>query len=210
MQSDSSEESSIDGVINRSIDALSEIAGLRSSVSLNDPSITVHGACVDDIITPKNGKAKKMREQKETEKEVFMNFWTAIDRFRFNKPFHLQYSKFVLKAIKSFDLKQRQNGRVDTLGKTVSIKARYAAKDDVDLDIPVGKGVISNTCGTKTTCLCRGTVVKLIQDETKNYYVILACYDKLVGNKYFMSQDEDQQLLNDSNQGEKNPITMDT
>jgi hypothetical protein len=125
MKSDNSEESSIDVVLNRSIDALSEIgAGLRSaSVSLNDPPITVHNACVDDIITPRNGKAKKMREQKETEKEVFMNFWTAIDVLCFNKPFHLWHSKFVLlKAIKSFDLKQCQNGRVDTLGKRMSIK----------------------------------------------------------------------------------------
>jgi hypothetical protein len=45
-----------------------------------------------------------------------------------------------LKAIKSFDLKQRQNGRVDTLGKKMSIKARYTAKDDVDLNNSVGKG----------------------------------------------------------------------
>eukprot|EP00978_Attheya_sp_CCMP212_P033727 scaffold137577_cov67-Attheya_sp.AAC.1 len=65
------------------------------------------------------------------------------------------------------------NGRVDTLGKKISIKARYTAKDDVDLDTSVGKGAI----GSKTTCLCCGTVVNLIHDESQSYYVILSCYD---------------------------------
>eukprot|EP00978_Attheya_sp_CCMP212_P013656 scaffold34290_cov52-Attheya_sp.AAC.1 len=82
----------------------------------------------------------------------------------------------------------------------MSIKARYTAKDDVDLDTSVGKGAI----GSKTTCLCHGTVVSLIHDESQSYYVILACYDKMVGNKYFMSKDECQQLLNISNHGERN------
>jgi hypothetical protein len=41
----------------------------------------------------------------------------------------------------SFDLKQCQNGRVDTLGKKMSIKGRCTAKaDDVDLDTSVEKG----------------------------------------------------------------------
>eukprot|EP00978_Attheya_sp_CCMP212_P018287 scaffold49822_cov44-Attheya_sp.AAC.1 len=103
--------------------------------------------------------------------------------------------------MESFNLKQRhQNGRVDTLGKNMSIKAIYTAKDDVDLDTTVGKGAIRS----KTTCLCHGTVVNLIHDESQSYYVILACYDKMVGNKYFMSKDECQQLLDISNHGEKN------
>eukprot|EP00978_Attheya_sp_CCMP212_P042653 scaffold263651_cov28-Attheya_sp.AAC.1 len=70
MQSENTEESGMDGVLNRSIDALSEMAGLRVPVSLNDPSITDD----DSIIPPKNGKAKKTREQKETERVVFKNF----------------------------------------------------------------------------------------------------------------------------------------
>jgi hypothetical protein len=183
-------------VLNRSIDALSEIAGLRIPVSLNDPSITDQ----DASIPRKTGKAKKLRDQKEIERVVFKNFWTAINGFRSNTPFHLMHSKFVLIAMESFDLKQRQNGRADTLGKKMSIKARYTAKDDVDLDTSVGKGDI----GSKTTCLCRGTVVNLIDDESQSYYVILACYDKLVGNKYFISKDECQQLLNISKHDEKN------
>eukprot|EP00978_Attheya_sp_CCMP212_P042654 scaffold263651_cov28-Attheya_sp.AAC.2 len=82
----------------------------------------------------------------------------------------------------------------------MSIKARYTVKDDVDLDTSVGKGAI----GSKTTCFCRGTVVNLIHDESQSYYVILACYDKMVGKKYFMSKDECQELLDVSNHGEKN------
>jgi hypothetical protein len=85
MQSDDTEESSMDRVLNRSIDALSEMTGLRIPVSLNDPSITDH----DNTIPPKNGKAKKMREQKETERVVFKNFWTAINGFCSNTSFHL-------------------------------------------------------------------------------------------------------------------------
>jgi hypothetical protein len=46
MQSDNTEESVIDEVLNRSIDALSEIAGLRIPVSLNDPSITDQDASI--------------------------------------------------------------------------------------------------------------------------------------------------------------------
>eukprot|EP00978_Attheya_sp_CCMP212_P020911 scaffold60496_cov59-Attheya_sp.AAC.1 len=63
-----------------------------------------------------------MREQKETERVVFRNFWTAINGFCSNTPFHLMHSKFVLIAMESFDLKQCQNGRVDTLGKKMSIR----------------------------------------------------------------------------------------
>ena len=119
------------------------------------------------------------------------------------------HNKFVLKAIESFDLKQRQNGRVDTLGKKMSIKARYTAKDDVDLNNSVGKGEDhNNESGTNTTCLCRGTVVKLIQDEPENYYVILACYDNLVGNKYFICQDECQPLLDSSHLGKTKSNTI--
>eukprot|EP00978_Attheya_sp_CCMP212_P041109 scaffold231562_cov54-Attheya_sp.AAC.3 len=82
--------------------------------------------------------------------------------------------------MESFNLKQHhQNGRVDTL---------------------VGKGAI----GSKTTCLCHDTVVNLIHDESQSDYVILAFYDKMVGNKYFMSKDECQQLLDISNHGENN------
>ena len=114
-----------------------------------------------------------------------------------------------MKAIESFDLKQRQNGRVDTLGKKMSIKARYTAKDDVDLNNSVGKGEDhNNESGTNTTCLCRGTVVKLIQDEPENYYVILACYDNLVGNKYFICQDECQPLLDSSHLGKTKSNTI--
>jgi hypothetical protein len=46
--------------------------------------------------------------------------------------------------------------------------------------------------------------MNLIHDESQSYYVILACYDKMVGNKYFISKDECQQLLDISNRGEKN------
>jgi hypothetical protein len=60
-------------------------------------------------------------------------------------------SKFVLIAMEYFDLKQCLNGRVDTLGKEMSIRARYTAKDDVDLDTSFGKGAI---CWSKITCLC--------------------------------------------------------
>eukprot|EP00978_Attheya_sp_CCMP212_P033728 scaffold137577_cov67-Attheya_sp.AAC.2 len=67
MQLDKTEESGMDGVLNRLIDALSEMAGLRIPVSLNDPSITDH----DNTIPAKIGKAKEMREQKETERVVF-------------------------------------------------------------------------------------------------------------------------------------------
>eukprot|EP00978_Attheya_sp_CCMP212_P011646 scaffold28851_cov56-Attheya_sp.AAC.1 len=67
MQLDNTEESGMDGVLNILIDALSEMAGLRIPVSLNDPSITDH----DNTIPAKNGKAKEMREQKETERVVF-------------------------------------------------------------------------------------------------------------------------------------------
>eukprot|EP00978_Attheya_sp_CCMP212_P037257 scaffold174305_cov80-Attheya_sp.AAC.1 len=106
MQLDNTEESDMDGVLNRLIDALSEMAGLRIPVSLNNPSITDH----DNTIPAKNGKAKKMREPKETERVVFRNFWTAINGFCSNTPFHLMHSKFVLIAMESFDLKQCQNG----------------------------------------------------------------------------------------------------
>jgi hypothetical protein len=198
MQSDNTEESSMDRVLtNRLTDALSEMAGLRIPVSLNDPSITDH----DNTIPPKNGRAKKMRDQKETERAVFKSFWTATKGFCPNTAFHLMPRKFVLIAMESFDLKQLQNGRVDTIGKKMSIQVRYTARDDVYLDTSVGKGAI---IGSKTTCLCRGTVVNLIHDESQSYYVILACYDKMVGNKYFMSKDECQQLLDISNHGKKN------
>ena len=69
-------------------------------------------------------------------------------------------------------MKQCQNGRVDTLGQKMSIKARCTAKDDVDLDTFVEKSAI----GSKTTCLCHGTVVNLIHEESQSYYVILACF----------------------------------
>eukprot|EP00978_Attheya_sp_CCMP212_P039352 scaffold203827_cov53-Attheya_sp.AAC.1 len=51
MQLDNTEESGMDGVLNRLINALSEMAGLRIPVSLNDPSITDH----DNTIPAKNG-----------------------------------------------------------------------------------------------------------------------------------------------------------
>jgi hypothetical protein len=65
MQSDNTEESGMDRVLNRLIDALSEMAGLKIPVSLNDPSIADH----DNTIPPKNGKAKKMRENKKRQRE---------------------------------------------------------------------------------------------------------------------------------------------
>eukprot|EP00978_Attheya_sp_CCMP212_P002906 scaffold5988_cov84-Attheya_sp.AAC.2 len=107
MQLDNTEESSMGGVLNRLIDALSEMAGLRIPVSLNDPSINDH----DNTIPAKNDKAKKMREQNETERVVFRNFWTAINEFCSNTPFHFMHSKFVLiVTMESFDSKQCQNG----------------------------------------------------------------------------------------------------
>eukprot|EP00978_Attheya_sp_CCMP212_P018564 scaffold50946_cov66-Attheya_sp.AAC.4 len=123
IQSDNTEDTCMDGVLNRLIDAVSEIAGLGITVSLNDPSITDH----DNTIPAKNGKAKKMREQKETERVVFRNFWNEINAFYSNTPFHFMHSKFVVIALESFDLKQCQIGRVDTFGKKMSIKARYIA-----------------------------------------------------------------------------------
>eukprot|EP00978_Attheya_sp_CCMP212_P002091 scaffold4329_cov76-Attheya_sp.AAC.1 len=106
MKLDNTEESSMDGALNRLIDALSEMAGLRIPGSLNDPSITDH----DNTIPAKNSKAKQIIEQKETERVVFRNFWTAISGCCSNTPFHLMHSKFVLIVMESFDLKQCQNG----------------------------------------------------------------------------------------------------
>jgi hypothetical protein len=128
MPSNDSKESSIDGVLNRSIDALSELAGFKSpGATTNNQSSNVDDACDDDnTIAHKKTKFQKLREQKETERDVFKNFWTAIDGFSSNKPFSLWHNKFVLKAIESFDLKQRQNGRVDTLGKKMSINTIYS------------------------------------------------------------------------------------
>jgi hypothetical protein len=201
MSSDNLQESSIDGVLNRSIDALSDMVGFKTAVTLNDTSNHVDDACVDDTIVHQTILSSR-REQKEIEREVFRNFWTAIDGFLANKPFNIWHNKFVLKAaIESFDFKQCQNGRVDTLSKKMSIKARYTAKDDIDRDTSVGKGDNSSKSGTNITCLCHGTVVQLIQDESENDYVILACYGKLAGNKYFIcQQDECQPLLESSNQ----------
>ena len=102
MSSDNLQESSIDGVLNRSIDALSELAGFKSpGATTNDQSSNVDNACDDDDdnIARKKTKFQKLREQKETERDVFKNFWTAIDGFSSNKPFSLWHNKFVLKVI---------------------------------------------------------------------------------------------------------------
>ena len=81
-------------------------------------------------------------------------------------------------------MKQRQNRRGDALGEKMSIKARHAAKDEVDLETSVGKGDNNRRkSGTNTTCSCRFTVAKLIQDECENYHVSLAGYDKFIRNK---------------------------
>ena len=57
----------------------------------------------------------------------------------------------------------------------MSTKARFTGKDNVDLDTSVEKGEnYSKESSTVTAFLCRRTVVKLIQDESKNYNVILA------------------------------------
>ena len=89
MPSNDSKESSIDGVLNRSIDALSDMVGFKTpGATTNDQSSNVDNACDDDdTIARKKTKFQKLREQKETERDVFKNFWTAIDGFSSNKPF---------------------------------------------------------------------------------------------------------------------------
>jgi hypothetical protein len=71
MPSDDSKESSIDGVLNRSIDALSEIACFKSpGAKTNDQLNNVDDACDDDdTIAHTKTKFQKLREQRK-QKEI--------------------------------------------------------------------------------------------------------------------------------------------